>query len=376
MLTSRSTLLSKHKLHSLAVFLLLSGMTIQATAQPAGCEPSGGYGFVCGPANAEDLVLIPGTDWIIASGMAPGASMQMINVKSKTAIPLYPGDSPRANQDSDRYGGCPGPPDAVALITHGLNLRPGAGRQATLYAVSHGAREAIEVFHVDAGGERPALTWIGCVLMPAGLAANSVASFSDGSLVATVLVRPGKTFRDAFALEPTGAVYAWSPGDSGFALLEGTELPANNGIEVAADEREIYVVSTTLRMVVAFSRSNPARRLRWSRQLPFGPDNIHMGKNGRLITAGMVSVDDVCGSPPTADDFEGKDPEAVFAGYIACHRGVIVAEIDPRELQDTELIHGPADRNFSNATMALQVGKEVWIGTFAGDRIAYLTLKP
>ena len=35
------------------------------------------------------------------------------------------------------------------------------------------------------------------------------------------------------------------------------------------------------------------------------------------------------------------------------------------------LAKGPADPHFSNITMALPVGEELWIGTFAGDRIAY-----
>jgi hypothetical protein len=29
---------------------------------------------------------------------------------------------------------------------------------------------------------------------------------------------------------PAGAVYEWSPGDSGFELVQGTELPYGNGI--------------------------------------------------------------------------------------------------------------------------------------------------
>ena len=41
------------------------------------------------------------------------------------------------------------------------------------------------MFELDTRGAAPAATWIGCVLMPNALAANSVAAFTDGSLVAT-----------------------------------------------------------------------------------------------------------------------------------------------------------------------------------------------
>jgi hypothetical protein len=37
----------------------------------------------------------------------------------------------------------------------------------------------------------------------------------------------------------------------------------------------------------------------------------------------------------------------------------------------TDLARGPANPRFSNITMALPVGDELWIGTFAGERVAY-----
>jgi hypothetical protein len=73
-------------------------------------------------------------------------------------------------------------------------------------------RESIEVFELDARGAAPSAAWIGCVPMPNGMSANSVAAFSDGALVATVLIMPGKTFEDAFAGRVTGAVFLWTAG--------------------------------------------------------------------------------------------------------------------------------------------------------------------
>ena len=43
--------------------------------------------------------------------------------------------------------------------------------------------------------------------------------------------------------------------------------------------------------------------------------------------------------------------------------------IDPETMEDTNLAEGPANPVFSNATMALEVGDDVWIGTFSGNRI-------
>lgn len=330
------------------------------------CGRSGDYGFVCGPRNAEDLVLVPGTRWIISSGMVEGAAIYLVDSEQKTSTNLYPAAGARAEHDTATYGNCPGAPDPANFITHGLNLRAGENGHSTLYAVSHGAREAIEVFDVDATGARPMLTWKGCVPMPEGLDANSVASLSDGSLFATVLIHPGKSFGDLVAGEPTGGVYEWSPGAGGFTMIQGTELPGNNGIEVSADEREIFVVSSGLRTVVAYDRSHPARELRTTRRLQITPDNVHMGPDGRLITAGTID-EAACGGAPTPEEFD-------LEAYAACPHGFIAFAIDPATMQASILARGAANPAFSNATMALPVGNEAWIGTFSSDRIGYVSI--
>jgi hypothetical protein len=232
-----------------------------------------------------------------------------------------------------------------------------------LYVVGHGDREAIEVFEVDTSG-RPELTWVGCVLMPDELAANSVASFADGSIVATVLFMPGMTFADAVVdKEPTGGVYKWSPGDDGFTLLYGSELPANNGIEVSADGSEIYVASSGYQTVVKYSNTNPVRFLGATRPLPITPDNVHMAPNGMLLTAGMANDVPECGGPP--------GPEHDIAILSACPRGTIAIEIDPATMEDRILVETPALDVFSNATMVLTKDGEYWVGSFSGDRILH-----
>jgi hypothetical protein len=323
------------------------------------CEPLGDVEFVCGPKNAEDLVLVPGTPWIVASGMSAGTPFYLIDSSSGEWSEL----STEARHDAARYPNCSSPPSPADLEAHGLNIRAAGNGRATLYVVGHGGREAIEVFSVDAGGARPMLTWTGCVAMPEGLAANSVASFSDGSLIATVLTMPGTTFADSVAMRPTGAVFKWSPGDSGFSIVRGTALPGNNGIEVSADDREFYVVSSGFQTIVAFTNTDPATRLRSTQQLPITPDNVHMGPNGRLLTAGMKNDVPECGGPP--------GPQHDLAALSTCPRGTIAIEVDPATMQDRILATTPASAAFSNATMVLPAGGKFWIGTFRGDRVAY-----
>jgi hypothetical protein len=223
------------------------------------------------------------------------------------------------------------------------------------------------VFDVDSSGERPTLTWRGCALMPDGLEANSVASFPDGTVLATVLFLPGKTFLDSVTRNPTGAVFEWKPGDPAFKMIEGTELPANNGIEVSADGREFYVASSGLQTIVAFSRGNPARQLRTTRPLPFTPDNVHLGPDGRLLTAGMANDVPECGGPP--------GPDHDIPKLASCPRPTIAVAIDPATMRDTVIATTPADPKFSNATMVLVAEGQAWIGTFSGDKIARAPLR-
>lgn len=349
----------------LTLILLLTWSIAEATEDS--CEGSGGYAFVCGPKSAEDLVLVPDTKWIISSGMVEDGAIYLVDSEMKGWTELYPGGAPRARQDMKTYGACPGSPDPNNFVSHGLNLRPGDKGHSTLYVVGHGEREAIEVFDVNANGDVPELTWKGCIMTPDGMAANSVASFEDGSLLATIPLHTGRTISDAFAGKSTGGVYQWSPGDSGFTLVQGTEMPYANGIEVSADGQEFYVVSSGLFTVRAFSNSNPATLLRSTETFVFVPDNLHMSSEGNLITAGLNVDDPACGKVVQSEEFD-------LGEFASCPRAFSVWAIDPQSMQGKALASGPANEDFSNITMALPVADELWIGTFAGDRIGYRKL--
>ncbi len=347
-----------------AIVLYLCCLQNTAAGDKDSCTDSKGLTFICGLSNAEDLVSVPDTDWVLSSGMTLGGGIYLINSVQKTWTQMYTGAPQQVHHDAARFGNCQAAPVADSFITHGLHIRAGENGHSTLYVVGHGGREAIEVFDVDANPAQPQLAWLGCVPMPEGLGANSVTALTDGSLLATVLMHPGQTFTDVFSGKPTGAIYRWSPGQSGFEMIAGSQLPGNNGIEISADEREIFVVSTGLGTISVFANSNPTRLLRSTSRLDFGPDNVHMTEDGQLITAGPSSVDHNCGEIDTEN--------MILEEFAACPRGSVAATFDPVTLAETGRWSSPADPVFSNATMALQVGDEIWIGSFAGDRIGVI----
>ncbi len=217
-------------------------------------------------------------------------------------------------------------------------------------------------FELDTRGAFPTATWTGCVLMPEKLAANSVAAFSDGTLVATVLTLPGKTFQDVWAGLNTGVVLMWTPGSKEFRTLTGTELPGNNGIETSPDDREFYVASIGLKRIVAFSRANPSKPLRFAQLKEFAPDNVRL-VGDRLITAGIIDDEPSCGGAP-------KKPED-----IRCPRGWIVDSVDPKTMAVTEVARGPKAPPYTGTAMAIPVGDDLWLSSFSADRIAYRSLK-
>src|SRR5262245_52771372 len=185
MIPGRGTTMRRLDVIAWLALITIGGSQATGTAQSSACAPSGGLTFICGIQNPEDLVLVPNTRWLLASGMAPGSGLHLVDTRAKTVRNLYPANAPSSLPDRARYASCPGPLDPKLAVLHGLSLRPARDGRYTLYATNHGGRESIEVFELDPGGGAPAATWIGCVLMPNDIPANSVAAFKDGSLVAT-----------------------------------------------------------------------------------------------------------------------------------------------------------------------------------------------
>src|SRR5262249_15547605 len=190
----------RHAIIGAALVAAVAGrFVIVSSGQAASCTPSGGLSFICGVQNPEDLVIVPNTRWLVASGMAPGSGLHLVDTRAKSVRNLYSAGAATARADRTKFAACPGPLDPKQMVLHGLSIRPAQNGHHTVYATNHGGRESIEVFDLDASGAAPTVAWVGCVLMPDKMAANSVAAFSDGTLVATVLIMPGKSFEDAFA---------------------------------------------------------------------------------------------------------------------------------------------------------------------------------
>jgi hypothetical protein len=200
----------------------------------------------------------------------------------------------------------------------------------------------------------------------AGAATNSVTALPDGTIYATVLNRTGTSFQQIFDGQPTGDVYQWRVGSAQFERVPGLSLSGDNGITVSADGRELFVVASGTKELMAVSRADPSHPLRVAHFASFTPDNVHYGPNGQLIVAGMRENEPGCGGPPKMVNGQPN--------IASCNRGSIVVLVDPKTMAVQVLYDGSVNPAFSGVATGLVIGKELWLSSFSANRVAYVDL--
>ena len=321
-----------------------------AGAGPApDCAPRQGLGFVCGPVGSEDIGQVPGTRWLVASGLdlGGGGHLYLIDAKARRSRTL---DVRTAAPNP----GCPGPPNLARLSTDGLTLRPGADGRHMLYVANHGDRRSVEMFRIDARGAVPTATWTGCAPMPAHTLPNAVASLSGGRLMVTSFHDPddAKAWEKMARQEPTGSVWEWRPG-AGYQRLDVGPISGANGVEVSTDERTLYVSAWSASKLVVVDLKTRRRR---DIPLDFLPDNVKRAPRGALLVGGQKTT---------------------VASIAACHGPQCpqdwgVARIDPRSGRVTALVSRHGDASVNYAATGLQVGNTLYITVRGDRRIAYI----
>ena len=350
----------------IAFALVLAAIAAGPASAAEPCNPAGKLNFVCGPLNAEDLVQVPNTDWIIASGMDGGKAgeagmLQLVNAKDKTAKELFPGETPQLRPNKAHWGDCP-LPNMNRFSAHGLSLLASAKGGDTLYVVNHGGRESIEIFSLVTKGAEPAVTWVGCAVMPPHTWPNAVAALPDGGFVVTDMFDPQdeKAADKMNAGKNTGAVYEWHP-KKGFTKVPDSQASGDNGIVVSPDGTWIYVAAWGNKAVMRLSRgAEPAKRKML--RVGFLADNLRWAPDGTLLIAGQ--------------NVPAKQVFGCFQSHRArCTGPWRVDRWDTKAMTVKPLVSEPGNPEFGGGTVGLQIGDELWVGTFRGDRIAYLSLK-
>lgn len=337
------------------------------------CAPAGLLTPICGAENPEDLVAVPGSDWLIASQMAgregaPG-----------TLVALRPGDSrwlrlhpledsalaPPAPSGDARWGdpSCPGSPAAAHFAPHGIDLAQRSGEAPNLLVVNHGGRESVEFFELtaQATGE-PALRWRGCVELPAGTLPNDVAALPDAGFAVTNMA-PAREGLSAWwsglrmALGwTTGNVLEWLP-DSGWRGVAGSESSGPNGIAAAPDGETLFVAEYGSGRIQRVARHGG--RVAHSAPLAFKPDNLSWSAEGQLLAAGQAA------------------PLSAILGCFEMEAGSCglpfgIAALDPDSLAVLRRFDHAGTAGIGAVTVALSRGERLYLGSFRGDRVAWI----
>ena len=324
------------------------------------CEDSMGIHAVCGLQNPEDLALIPNAQHVIVSqfGLMDGSqsgSLGVFDLASEDFRVVYPVAHSDDGGATSGWGEptCPGPP-GEAFSPHGLDLAPRPDGALRLLVVNHGGRESIEFFEVGTESGEPTLTWRGCALPPENSALNDVVSLPDRGFLTTHMFPLDSqglgTFEAALGLD-TGVVLEWHPMQ-GWREVPGTRAPFPNGIELSDDGRTIFLNAYMAGEVRKIDRITGQRLGTASVE---SPDNSSWSREGALWVASHEG-----GLTDHASCYGLKEG--------ACPMAFKIVAIDPNSME-TETVFWNEGPPMGAGTIALDLGTELLIGSFAGDRM-------
>ncbi|MGE0386979.1 MAG: SMP-30/gluconolactonase/LRE family protein [Gammaproteobacteria bacterium] len=345
-------------------FLVLIAFAITGAAAAAAddCAPSAGVEAICGLHSPEDIEVLPGGTHLLLSGFnamgkGPGA-LYLFDIAARRADTLYPGaDSPEA---AAPWGdpACTRPPGAK-ISPHGIHLSRSGADTWRLLVVNHGGREAVEMFELRRAEGRWQARWRGCVPAPANALLNDVVALPQGGFVASNMFDPADATANERSNrgEDTGNLLRWTR-EAGFVALPGSAAPAPNGLQVDADGRYLFVNVFPMSEVRKFDLH--AGRVVGRAHVSY-PDNASWSPDGHLLVAGMTALD---GTLACTQDFDRFCPQAYR-----------ITAVDPATLATREVFasSGPPT---GAATIAVQVGRRLYVGSFAGRRLSIVDLAP
>ena len=340
----------------IAVFIVFGSVYIYYSTGNEADNPRG-FDSIRGLNNAEDMVQIGDTKWILTGNLGD---------KSWKSGGLYLVDSDslewkKADIDfsGDAADGYEEICDPELFSSHGIAIKPIEENKYEVYAVNHGGRESVEIFDLTIKDGEPVIVWKGSVPTPDGMTGNSVAPLSDGFLVTIPMMEnnPG-TFLGFLAGKPTGTVYKWT-AQEGFREISGAVLAGNNGIAVSPDEKWAFINGYSSRSVTRISleddQADPV-----TVSLSFLPDNIRYSADGSLLVTGQ-DTNILTVVLLTNGTNIGVSPS-----------DTAVIKLDPETMEVTEILNLPKFRAFGGGTTAIYVGNDLWISSFRAQRIMIL----
>lgn len=344
--------------------LLLGMMSGALATEVKSCARQGELQALCGLRGPEDMERTPDGKSLLISQVKVGMDSQglawgpgtlvELRLASGRLRTLYPRPGPMSSGkgawgDSDCAGEI-----GADLSPHGIQLSRRKDGRWQLLLVNHGRRESVEFFELRAGN---ALHWRGCAVAPPGSMLNDVAAMPDGGFVVSTMVTEGAAsfgagMAKARAGGDTGHVWRWSRAE-GFRKVPGSDGPMPNG--VAVDSAGKYL----------FFSAGGVRKLDLENGTLLGvakvanPDNLSWDGPHRLLVAGMAA------RPPAGTQ------EGASGADMSTKGPVEVVAVDTDTLAVKTLLSHDGSL-LEGASVALRVDKQVYVGSFTGERLLVL----
>ena len=337
------------------------------------CESERGIRPVCGLQNPEDLAVLPdGTLLLSQMGLMDGTrpgGLAHFDPDTERSSSLFPRGGIGALPDVAAIGptpgwgeaNCPGPPSA-SFSPHGIDLARRPDGRLQLLVVNHGGRESVEIFEVETSAAGTKLAWRGCAIPPEPHFMNDVSALPDGGFVVTHMFPKSGTIASLYhgvrglLGGDTGYVLEWS-AEEGFREIPGTAGAMPNGVATSPDGRYVFVnvyLGNEVRRV-ARDGSEPSASAEVAH-----PDNVTWSPDGRLLVASHVA--------PFSEMMACSNLEAG-----ACPLAFEIVAIDPVSMR-SEVVFRNSGAPMGAGTAAVVRGGELFIGSFAGDRIIRVAL--
>ena len=186
----------------------------------------------------------------------------------------------------------------------------------------------------------------------------AVAESDGGFVVTSMFLRDDpQRWQKLAQRRDTGVVYRWRPGGE-LTQIPNSAASGNNGIAVAPDG-SVFVAAWGGKAIIRMRETGSAVS-RDVVALPFLPDNLRWAPDGSLLIAGQTR--------DLTKFFDACTPQP-------CRYGWVVTRLNPVTLKTTQVWRSDGT-DFSDATTALQVEDEIWIGSAESQSIAILPLEP
>lgn len=325
---------------------------------------------ICKFQSPEDIVALPGDEALVISGYgAMGADgvvrkpggLYLFPLASETPSTLYAGGT-EADVAEAGWGdpACPAPPKEK-FNAHGIDLVRREDGRLALLVVQHFGREAVEFFEVEGAGTDWRLAWKGCVLAPPDASLNEVVGFPNGDFYTTRMasISGASDFTESIPTEPTGHAYAWS-ASGGYRKIEGTDGIMPNGIAASPDGKILYL-NVTMQNEIRKIEVETGRLIATAPVKM--PDNVTWAPDGKRLLVASLHGFETTNFGVCVDVPEG-----------ACPIPFAIQAVDAETMTPLGPVYESTGAPMGGGTVGLQVGDELFIGSFTGDRILRVAL--